>query len=43
MRMGWAEYIYGMLVIDFLILNRDRHGQISKEKTILYRIVKWHR
>ena len=25
-RMGWEEYIYGMLVIDFLIMNRDRHG-----------------
>lgn len=25
-RQGWAEYIYRMLVVDFLILNRDRHG-----------------
>lgn len=25
-RMGWKEYIYGMLVVDFLISNRDRHG-----------------
>ena len=25
-RMGWAEYIYIMLVVDYLILNRDRHG-----------------
>lgn len=25
-RQGWAEYIYQMLVVDFLILNRDRHG-----------------
>jgi hypothetical protein len=25
-RNGWEEYIYQMLVIDFLILNRDRHG-----------------
>lgn len=25
-RQGWAEYIYQMLIIDFLILNRDRHG-----------------
>lgn len=25
-RMGWEKYIYGMLVIDFLIMNRDRHG-----------------
>ncbi|MCR5675172.1 MAG: hypothetical protein K6G16_05610 [Lachnospiraceae bacterium] len=26
LRMGWQEQIYGMLAIDFLILNRDRHG-----------------
>lgn len=25
-RSGWDEYIYTMLVVDFLILNRDRHG-----------------
>ncbi len=25
-RQGWEEYIYTMLVVDFLILNRDRHG-----------------
>ena len=25
-RMGWGEYIWQMLVVDFLILNRDRHG-----------------
>ena len=25
-RMGWHNYIYGMLVLDYLILNRDRHG-----------------
>lgn len=25
-RQGWADYIYAMLVVDFLILNRDRHG-----------------
>ena len=25
-RNGWDEYIYQMLVVDFLILNRDRHG-----------------
>ncbi len=25
-RMGWADYIYTMLVTDFIILNRDRHG-----------------
>lgn len=25
-RNGWSEYIWQMLVVDFLILNRDRHG-----------------
>ena len=25
-RMGWETYIYQMLVVDYLILNRDRHG-----------------
>ena len=25
-RMGWLSYIYQMIVIDFLIINRDRHG-----------------
>ena len=25
-RMHWEKMIYGMLVIDFLIMNRDRHG-----------------
>lgn len=25
-RMGWEDYIYEMLLVDFLILNRDRHG-----------------
>lgn len=25
-RYGWENYIYTMLVVDFLILNRDRHG-----------------
>lgn len=25
-RCGWEEYIHQMLVVDFLILNRDRHG-----------------
>lgn len=25
-RNGWDKYIYEMLVVDFLILNRDRHG-----------------
>ena len=40
LRMGWGEYIGEMLLIDFLILNRDRHGanlevlRNKKEKTI---------
>lgn len=25
-RNGWEEYVYQMMVVDFLILNRDRHG-----------------
>ena len=25
-RQGWGESIYQMLVVDYLILNRDRHG-----------------
>lgn len=25
-RMGWHEYIYPMLILDYLIINRDRHG-----------------
>ena len=25
-RMGWSDLIYGMIVTDFLIINRDRHG-----------------
>lgn len=37
---GWSEYIYQMFVVDYLILNRDRHGanievlRNSKKKTI---------
>lgn len=39
-RNGWEDYIYQMLVVDFLILNRDRHGanievlRNSRKKTI---------
>lgn len=39
-RNGWSEYIWKMLVVDFLILNRDRHGanievlRNSKVKTL---------
>ena len=25
-RKGWEKYIYEMLFIDYLVLNRDRHG-----------------
>ena len=25
-RQGWANYIWEMLLVDYLILNRDRHG-----------------
>ena len=34
-RQGWMKYIYEMLVVDYLILNRDRHGaniEIIKSK-----------
>lgn len=40
LRSGWSEYIWEMLVVDFLILNRDRHGanievlRNSKVKTL---------
>lgn len=39
-RQGWEDYIYQMLAVDFLILNRDRHGanmevlRNSKERTV---------
>ena len=39
-RMGWGSYIWEMLVVDYLILNRDRHGanievlRNRKKKTI---------
>lgn len=26
LRMGWGEQIWNMLVVDYLVLNRDRHG-----------------
>ena len=25
-RMGWEKYVYEMFLIDYLVLNRDRHG-----------------
>jgi len=39
-RCGWETYIYQMFIVDFLILNRDRHGanievlRNSRKKTI---------
>jgi len=39
-KIGWEKYIYEMIVVDYLILNRDRHGanievlQNKKNKTI---------
>ena len=36
-RNGWSEYIYQMLVIDYLILNRDRHGANIEALTNRYR------
>lgn len=39
-RQGWEDYLYRMIAVDFLILNRDRHGanievlRNSKEKTV---------
>ena len=39
-RNGWEDYIYTMMVVDFIILNRDRHGanievlRNSRNKTI---------
>lgn len=39
-RNGWGQYIWQMLAVDFLILNRDRHGanievlRNSRKKTI---------
>ena len=40
LRQGWATYIWEMLLVDYLILNRDRHGanieilRNSRQKTI---------
>ena len=40
LRMGWGDYIWSMLALDFLILNRDRHGanievlRDSKKKSV---------
>lgn len=39
-RNGWGKYIWEMLIVDFLILNRDRHGanievlRNSRKKTL---------
>ena len=40
LRMGWGTYVWQMLVVDYLLLNRDRHGanmevlRNRKEKTL---------
>ena len=37
---GWDEYVYRMLIVDYLVLNRDRHGanmevlRSAKQKSI---------
>ena len=36
-RNGWSEYVYQMLVVDYLILNRDRHGANMEVLTNRYR------
>ncbi len=36
-RNGWSEYIYQMLIVDYLILNRDRHGANIEVLTNRYR------
>ena len=39
-KMGWEGYIYRLLIVDYLVLNRDRHGanievlRSSKQKSI---------
>ena len=42
LRMGWGDYIWQMLVVDFLILNRDRHGAnlevLRNKKTKTFRL-----
>lgn len=40
LRMGWGDYLWKMLVVDYLLLNRDRHGanievlRNSRKKTL---------
>ncbi|MBR1649698.1 MAG: hypothetical protein IJ691_00875 [Lachnospiraceae bacterium] len=40
LRNGWDDYVYKMLIVDYLLLNRDRHGanievlRDSKKKTV---------
>lgn len=36
-RNGWSEYIYQMLIVDYLILNRDRHGANMEVLTDRYK------
>ena len=40
-RMGFVEYMYTMFIVDFLIMNRDRHGaniEVLKDKNNQYRL-----
>lgn len=40
-RMNWDKYIYQMLLVDYLILNRDRHGaniEVLRNKDGEYRL-----
>lgn len=40
-RMNWDKYIYQMLLVDYLILNRDRHGaniEVLKNEKGEYRL-----
>lgn len=40
-RMGWEDYVYQMLIVDYLILNRDRHGaniEVLRNSELLVKI-----
>ena len=39
--MGWEDYVYQMLIVDYLILNRDRHGaniEVLRNSELLVKI-----
>ena len=38
-RKGWQEYVDQMIAVDYLILNRDRHGQTKGQSS---KYVLWH-